>query len=89
MVGSVLSHVEDGSIIPFAETPFYKKQRRIALRNCGVIEAENIEEAIGAGDYQALAKVLTSMTPDDVLNEINESGLRGRGEEAGRKRPSD
>ena len=71
--------MEDGSIIPFAETPFYKKQRRIALRNCGVIEAENIEEAIGAGDYQALAKVLTSMTPDDVLNEINESGLRGRG----------
>ena len=44
-----------------------------------MIEAENIEEAIGAGDYQALAKVLTSMTPDDVLNEINESGLRGRG----------
>lgn len=71
--------MEDGSIIPFAETPFYKKQRRIALRNCGVIEAENIEEAIGAGDYQALAKVLTSMTPNDVLNEINESGLRGRG----------
>lgn len=71
--------MEDGSIIPFAETPFYKKQRRIALRNCGVIEAENIEEAIGAGDYQALVKVLTSMTPDDVLNEINESGLRGRG----------
>ena len=71
--------MEDGSIIPFAEPPFYKKQRRIALRNCGVIEAENIEEAIGAGDYQALAKVLTSMTPDDVLNEINESGLRGRG----------
>ena len=71
--------MEDGSIIPFAETPFYKKQRRIALRNCGVIEAENIEEAIGAGDYQALAKVLTSMTPDDVFNEINESGLRGRG----------
>ena len=69
----------DGSILPFAETPFYKKQRRIALRNCGVIEAENIEEAIGAGDYQALAKVLTSMTPDDVLAELNTSGLCGRG----------
>ena len=69
----------DGSILPFAETPFYKKQRRIALRNCGVIEAENIEEAIGAGDYQALAKVLTSMTPDEVLAELNTSGLCGRG----------
>ena len=69
----------DGSIIPFAETPFYKKQMRIALRNCGVIDAESIDEAIGAGDYQALAKVLTSMTPDDVINELNTSGLCGRG----------
>ena len=70
---------EDGSIIPFAEIPFYKHQMRIALRNCGVIAAESIEEAIGAGDYSALAKVLTSMTPDDVINEIKASGLRGRG----------
>ncbi len=71
--------MKDGSILPFAETPFYKKQLRIALRNCGVIEAENIEEAIGAGDYSALAKVLTTMTPDDVLAELNTSGLCGRG----------
>ena len=70
---------DDGSIIPFAETPFYKKQLRIALRNCGVIAAESLDEAIGAGDYQALAKVLTSMTPDDVINELLASGLRGRG----------
>ncbi|MBR5136931.1 MAG: NADH-quinone oxidoreductase subunit NuoF [Clostridia bacterium] len=70
---------EDGSIIPFAETPFYKKQLRIALRNCGVIAAESLDEAIGAGDYQALAKVLSSMTPDDVINELLASGLRGRG----------
>ncbi|MBR2902843.1 MAG: NADH-quinone oxidoreductase subunit NuoF [Clostridia bacterium] len=70
---------EDGSIIPFAETPFYKKQLRIALRNCGVIAAESIEEAIGAGDYQALAKVLSGMSPDDVINELLASGLRGRG----------
>ena len=69
----------DGSIIPFAETPFYKKQMRIALRNCGVIAPEDIEEAIAAGDYEALEKVLTSMTPDDVINEISASGLRGRG----------
>ena len=70
---------EKGDIIPFAETPFYKKQMRIALRNCGVIAPENINEAIAAGDYQALEKVLTSMTPDDVINEMLASGLRGRG----------
>ncbi len=74
--GTVL---KDGTIIPFAETPFYKKQMRIALRNCGVIAAEDIEEAIAAGDYAAIEKVLTSMTPDDVINEMLASGLRGRG----------
>ncbi len=70
---------EDGSVIPFAEIPFYKYQMRIALRNCGVIAAECIEEAIAAGDYSALAKVLTEMTPDEIINEIKASGLRGRG----------
>ena len=69
----------DGSVIPFAEIPFYKHQMRIALRNCGVIAAESIEEAIAAGDYSALVKVLTEMTPDDVVAEIKASGLRGRG----------
>lgn len=70
---------KDGSVIPFAEIPFYKYQMRIALRNCGVIAAESIEEAIAAGDYQALAKVLTQMTPEQVIDEIKASGLRGRG----------
>ncbi len=70
---------EDGSIISLNETNFYKKQMRIALRNCGVIDPENIEEAIGVDAYQALAKVLTTMTPDDVVNCLLESGLRGRG----------
>ncbi|MDE6000969.1 MAG: NADH-quinone oxidoreductase subunit NuoF [Clostridia bacterium] len=70
---------KDGSVIPFAEIPFYKHQMRIALRNCGVIAAESIEEAIAAGDYKALAKVLTSMTPDEVIAEIKAAGLRGRG----------
>ena len=69
----------DGSIIPFSEIPFYKHQMRIALRNCGVIAAESIDEAIGAGDYAALAKVLYEMTPDDVIEEIQKAGLRGRG----------
>lgn len=70
---------KSGEIIPFAQTPFYKKQMRIALRNCGVVAPEDIEEAIAAGDYAALEKVLTSMTPDDVVNEMLASGLRGRG----------
>ena len=70
---------EDGSIIHFAEIPFYKHQMRIALRNCGVIAAESIDEAIAAGDYMALAKVLSGMSGDDVIAEIKASGLRGRG----------
>ena len=49
------------------DTDFYKKQHRIALRNCGVINPENIEEYIGTGGYEALGKVLTEMTPDDVI----------------------
>lgn len=61
------------------DTDFYKKQHRIALRNCGIINPEIIEEYIGTGGYQALGKVLTEMTPDDVINTILDSGLRGRG----------
>ena len=70
---------QDGSIISLSETAFYKKQLRVALRNCGVIDPENIDEYIAVDGYQALAKVLTKMTPDDVINEITASGLRGRG----------
>ena len=70
---------EDGSVIPFAEIPFYKHQQRIALRNCGVIAAEDIDEALAAGDYQALKKVLFEMTPDQVIDTVLASGLRGRG----------
>ena len=62
-----------------SETSFYKKQRRIALRNCGVINPENIDEYIAMDGYQALGKVLTEMTPDDVIQCILDSGLRGRG----------
>lgn len=70
---------EDGSIISLSETNFYKKQLRVALRNCGVIDPENIEEYIARDGYQALAKVVTSMEPDDVILTLNNSGLRGRG----------
>ncbi len=69
----------DGTIISLKETRFYKKQKRVALRNCGVIAPEKIEEYIAADGYQALAKVLSSMTPDDVIQTLLDSGLRGRG----------
>ena len=62
-----------------SDTAFYKKQKRVALRNCGVINPENIEEYIAVDGYQALGKVLTEMTPDDVIQTILDSGLRGRG----------
>ena len=58
---------------------FYKKQHRIALRNCGLINPEIIEETIAVRGYQALAKVLFEMTPDEVIQEVLDSGLRGRG----------
>lgn len=61
------------------DTNFYKKQHRIALRNCGIINPEVIEEYIGTGGYAALGKVLTEMTPDDVIQCLLDSGLRGRG----------
>ena len=61
------------------EINFYKKQKRIALKNCGVIDPENIKEYIGANGYLALGKVITEMTPDEVIKEISDSGLRGRG----------
>lgn len=61
------------------DTDFYRKQRRVALRNCGVIDPEDIDEYIGTGGYEALGKVLTGMTPDEVIQIISDSGLRGRG----------
>ena len=66
-------------ILPLQETRFYKKQHRVALRNCGVISPEKIEEYIGTGGYEALGKVLTTMKPQDVIQIILDSGLRGRG----------
>ena len=71
--------VTDEGIKSLADTAFYKKQHRIALRNCGVINPENIDEYIGTRGYEALGKVLTSMTPDEVIQVILDSGLRGRG----------
>ncbi|HJA81893.1 MAG TPA: NADH-quinone oxidoreductase subunit NuoF [Candidatus Mediterraneibacter intestinipullorum] len=66
-------------IIPLNETNFYKKQHRVALRNCGVINPENIDEYIGTGGYEALGIVLTEKKPEDVIQILLDSGLRGRG----------
>lgn len=71
--------VKADKILPLQETSFYKKQKRIALRNCGVINPENIEEYIGTRGYEALGKVLTQMSQDEVIQVMLDSGLRGRG----------
>ena len=63
----------------YEEVPFFKKQVKIALRNCGYINPERIEESIGRGGYQALYKVLKEMTPKEVIALVKDSGLRGRG----------
>ena len=68
-----------GKATNLTETPFYQDQVRIALRNCGIINPEDIDEYIAYDGYAALAKVLTEMTPQDVIDEIKASGLKGRG----------
>ena len=70
---------DDNTILSLDETDFYKKQRRIALRNCGMLNPENIEEYIGFDGYKALGKVLTEMSPEQVISTVLDSGLRGRG----------
>ena len=70
----------DGSMVKsLDELNFYKKQHRIVLKNCGLIDPENIDEYLAFDGYKALEKVLTSMSPDDVIKEVSDSGLRGRG----------
>ena len=70
---------DEEEVTPLSETPFYKKQLRISLRNCGVINPEILDEYIAVDGYAALAKCLTEMTPEQVVQEIIDSGLRGRG----------
>lgn len=83
--GNVVKHllyeetVKADKIIPLNETNFYKKQHRVALRNCGVINPEKIDEYIGTGGYEALVIVLTEKKPEDVIQILLDSGLRGRG----------
>ena len=66
--------------VPYYDAiPFYSKQMRVVLRNCGLINPQSIEEYIAVGGYEALGKVLTSMTAEEIIKEIKKSGLRGRG----------
>ena len=86
-----IEHIRDGRIVreytigapegpdSLNDTGFYKAQKRFALRNCGLIDPEQIDEYIARDGYMALAKVLGGMTPDDVINELLTAGLRGRG----------
>ena len=71
--------VDDSTIKNLNHTKFYEKQTRVALRNCGVINPENIDEYIAVDGYEALGRVLTQMTPDEVIQVVKDSGLRGRG----------
>ncbi len=73
------SAIEDETKISLNDTDFYKAQHRVALRNCGVINPEEIDEYIAMDGYRALGKALTEMTPQQVIDEILASGLRGRG----------
>ncbi|NCC67974.1 MAG: NADH-quinone oxidoreductase subunit F, partial [Clostridia bacterium] len=71
--------VRDNTITSLDDTDFYRKQKRVALRNCGVIDPENIKEYIAFDGYMALAKCLTELKPEDVVKIVTDSGLRGRG----------
>ena len=71
--------VVEAANVSLSDTTFYKSQNRVVLRNCGVIDPENIEEYIAMDGYAALGKVLTEMTPEQVIQVVKDSGLRGRG----------
>lgn len=77
----VAEEVKDAAVrhVSLSDTNFYKTQKRVALRNCGLINPENIDEYIAMDGYAALGKVLTEMTPEQVIQEVKDSGLRGRG----------
>jgi len=70
---------EFSGIPSYGDIPFFAKQKRVVLRNCGFVDPDDIEEYIGRGGYAGLLKVLTSMQPEDVIQEVKQSGLRGRG----------
>ena len=79
-VERLLYHGEDGTpVAKQDEIPFYKHQTKLVLRHCGEIDSESIDEYIAVGGYTALEKALFDMTPDEIIKEVSDSGLRGRG----------
>jgi NADH:ubiquinone oxidoreductase subunit F (NADH-binding)/(2Fe-2S) ferredoxin/Pyruvate/2-oxoacid:ferredoxin oxidoreductase delta subunit len=79
-IGRLFYQTADGTLVRWRdEIPFYQKQLRVILRNCGRIEPTDIQDSIRAGGYTGLAKALAGMTPDEVIREIQDAGLRGRG----------
>ena len=67
------------SVPNYSDLPFYSKQRRMVLHNCGTIDPDSLEEYIANGGYEGLANAITKMTPAEVAAEVKKSGLRGRG----------
>ncbi|MDP6448413.1 MAG: proton-conducting membrane transporter, partial [Pirellulaceae bacterium] len=80
-VGRTLTGELNGlaDVTPFEEHPFYRDQMKIALRNCGFIDPHDIEQYLATGGYSALARALTSMSSDEVIDTVEAAGLRGRG----------
>jgi NADH:ubiquinone oxidoreductase subunit F (NADH-binding)/(2Fe-2S) ferredoxin len=71
--------IDAAPVALYHDVPFNSRQQRLVLRNCGVIDPENLDDALSAGDYTALSRVLTTMTPEQVIEAVRASGLRGRG----------
>ena len=79
VIDRLVYHEDGESYVRQEDIPFYKQQTRVALEHCGHINAESVEEYIAVGGYSALEKALFDMTPDEIISEVSESGLRGRG----------
>ena len=79
VIDRLVYHDDGESYVRQEDIPFYKQQTRVALEHCGHINAESVEEYIAVGGYTALEKVLFDMTPEEVVKEVSDSGLRGRG----------
>ncbi|MCI6183886.1 MAG: NADH-quinone oxidoreductase subunit NuoF [Clostridiales bacterium] len=79
VIDRLVYHEDGESYVRQEDIPFYKQQTRVALEHCGHINAESVEEYIAVGGYAALEKALFDMTPDEIIAEVSESGLRGRG----------
>ncbi len=79
IIDRLVYHEDGESYVRQEDIPFYKQQTRVALEHCGHINAESVEEYIAVGGYTALEKALFDMTPDEIIAEVSDSGLRGRG----------